>query len=405
MSAVAEGHAILPPSGAGVWAHCPGAIPMIESFPEKDTEETRDGNAAHWLAANILELWKEEGGRCPLIHSAYLGISDPDGTIITNEMLEGAEMYCEEIAAAIEFAELAGFESAWANLHVEERVYATEWVHADNWGTVDCWLFDPVAFKLYIWDFKFGFLDIPAFENMQLVDYYAGIAQQLGINGSTDQVLTVVMQAIQPRCFTSNGPIKDWTVKGSDLRGYINNLVSAAAEARGPEPRTISGPQCRYCPARHGCKSARDAAMAGVDYIHRAMPDAPTNEAVSFELATLTDAKKAIEYRLDAMQEEASSRISAGQSVPGFKMKVSQGKRKWAKDVELIRNVGALTGVDLIEGPKPITPFQAEKKLRDAGFDKDGIESTLSSLIVRPSAGMKVVKDDGSEARRIFSQS
>ena len=405
MSAVAEGHAILPPSGAGVWAHCPGSVVMLGDFPQKDTEESRDGNAAHWLAATILDQWKDEGGRCPLIHSAYLGISDPDGTIITNEMLEGAEMYCEEIASVLEFAELAGLTDAWQHLHVEERVFATEWIHKDNWGTVDAWFYNSRTHTLYIWDFKFGFLDIQAFENFQLINYYAGIAQGLGINGDTDQTLEVIMQAIQPRCFTSSGPIKDWTVRGSDLRGHMNILKSMANEARGPEPRTISGPQCRYCPARHGCKSAQDAAMAGVDYIHRAHPDILTNDAVSFELATLTDAKKAIEYRLDAMQEEAQGRINAGQTVPGFKMKISAGKRKWAKDVELIRNVGALTGVDLIEAPKPVTPFQAEKKLRDAGFDKDGIESTLSSLIVRPSAGMKVVKDDGSEARRIFSQS
>lgn len=403
MSAVANDHAILPPSGAGVWAHCPGVIPMLEHFPEKDTEEARDGTAAHWVSASILETWKNEGGKSPIMHSAYLGNSDPDGTIITNEMLEGAEMYADEIAAVMDLASLANPE-AWSLLQVEQKVFATEWVHPDNWGTVDAWYYDAATHTLYIWDFKFGHLDIQAFENMQLIDYYAGIAQGLQVNGDSDQTLKVIMQAVQPRCFTSSGPIKEWKVIGSDLRGHINLLRTAAAEATSGEARTISGPQCRYCPARHGCKSARDAAMAGVDYIHRAHPDVLTNDAVSYELATLTDAKKAIEYRLDAMQEEAGGRISGGQSVPGFKMKVSQGKRKWAKDVALIRNVGALTGVDLIEVEKPVTPFQAEKKLRDAGFDKDGIESTLSSLIVRPSSGMKVVKDDGSEARRIFSQ-
>jgi hypothetical protein len=377
---------------------------MLGHFPEKDTEESRDGTAAHWVSASILTSWKNEGGRYPIMHGGILGTTDPDGTIVTNDMLEGAEMYCDEIAAVMEMAELEGLPNAWAHLHIEERVFATEWVHPDNWGTVDAWFYNPNTHTLYIWDFKFGHLDISAFENLQLVDYYAGIAQGLGINGETDQTLQVIMQAIQPRCFTSNGPIKEWKVMGSDLRGLINKIATAATEARSGEARTISGPQCRYCPARHGCASARDAAMAGVDYIHRAHPDDLTNDAVSFELATLRSAKKSIEYRLEAMEEECSSRLSAGQTVPGFKMKVSDGRRKWAKDTAVIRNVGALTGVDLIETEKPITPFQAEKKLRDAGYDKDGIESTLGSLITRPSAGMKVVKDDGSEARRIFSQ-
>lgn len=404
MSAVAEGHAILPPSGAGVWAYCAGSVVMIETFPQRDTEEARDGNAAHWISASILDMWKDEGGRCPLIHSAYLGISDPDGTIVTNEMLEGAEMYCDEIASVLEFAELAGLADAWSHLHVEERVLATEWIHPDNWGTVDAWFYNPLTHTLHIWDFKFGFLDIPAFENMQLINYYAGIAQTLGINGETDQTLKVQMQAVQPRCFTSNGPIKTWDCVGSDLRGHLNILRSAAIEARGPEPMTRSGNHCRYCPARHGCKSAQDAAMAGVDYIHRAHPDILTNDAVGFELATLRSAKKSIEYRYDAMLEEAESRIKGGQNIPGAMMKPSSGQRKWAKDVAVIRNVGALTGTDLIAPVKPLTPFQAEKKLREAGFTKADIEATLSTLIAPPSSGMKVVKDDGSEARRIFSQ-
>ena len=373
---------------------------MVDVFPEKDTDDTKDGLAAHFVASVILRSWKDAGGVSPLHHASYLGSADPDGTLITNEILDGAEMYALEVAAVCDSVPFG-----WDALQIEQRVYATEWVHPDNWGTCDAFLYDAHNDTLYIWDFKFGHLDIPAFENLQLVNYYAGIAQGMGLDGHSDQTIKVVMQAVQPRCFTHNGPIKEWRVVGSDLRGLINKLRTGAAAARGPNPMTRSGPQCRYCPARHGCKSARDAAMAGVDYVHRAHPDVLTNDAVSYELATLTDASKAIEYRLEAIQEEAASRISGGQNIPGYRMAVSQGQRKWVKDVDVIRSMGDLLGVSLVAPPKAVTPFQAEKVLKGAGLDNAAIETTLSSLVVRPSSGMKVVQDTGTEARRLFTQS
>lgn len=404
MTDVVDAHAPLSPSGAGVWAHCAGSVSLAAQFPEPITDETKEGNAAHWVAASILCQWKSEGGRSPLMHSEYLGSADPDGTIVTLEMLEGAEMYCDEIAEKIEGIERQGIATVWDRLQVEQRVYATERIHPDNWGTCDAWLYVPELPALMIWDFKFGFLDVPAFENMQLLNYYEAIAQGIGLDGLTDQQVCVEMYAIQPRCFTANGPIKTWFVKGSDLRGHANQLRTAAHAATAPNPSTTTGSHCRYCPARHVCQAAQKAAMAGVEYIATAVPDVLSGAGVSFEVATLRRAKADIEYRLEAMEEDAQSRITAGKTVPGFRVQRTAGRRKWTAEIEVIRNMGAMLGANLIADEKAKTPHQAELELKRKGLAKSAVDTMIAPLTAQPSSGTKLVADDGSEARRIFSQ-
>ena len=394
-------HSILAPSSADVWFECAGSVLMSAMFPEAETDETREGTAAHWVAAAILREWKDAGTSAPIMHSQYLGQPDPAGTIITNAMLEGAEMYAREIAFVCD-------EYGWGYLHIEDMVAAPQ-VHEQSYGTCDAWAYFPQVIRLHIWDFKFGHLDVPAFENKQLLNYYAGISNELGGNFNEPEAV-VVMQAVQPRCFTHNGPIKEWEVSATDLRGWVNQLNAAAHAALGPDPLTTSGKQCRYCPARHGCKSARDAAMAGVDYIHRVIPDVLTDDAVSYELATLTDASKAIAYRLDAIKEEAAGRLMAGKVIPGFRMEAGSGNRKWTQDAGAIVALGSLMGANLLKDPEAVTPAEAGKRLR-AVIQPDGkkltekaAEAMLDTLVSRPSSGMKVVQDSGTEARRIFYQ-
>lgn len=375
---------------------------MSAIFPEAETDETREGTAAHHVATLILQDWKDNGASIPILHAALLGQADPAGTIITNVILEGAEMYAREIAFICD-------EWGWGYLHIEDRVEAPL-IHAESFGTVDAWAYFSTPNRLYIWDFKFGHLDVPAFENMQLVNYYSGIINQLGIN---DRAVKVVMQAVQPRCFTQNGPIKEWVVTGSDLRVHVNQLHSAAHKALGPDPLCISGRQCRYCPARHGCTAAGDAAMAGVDYTYRAIPQVLTDDAVSFEWATLTDAKRAIEYRLEAIDEEADGRMRAGSNLRGLTLKAKSARRKWTEEAPaaVIQSLGtAMGGANLLKDPQAHTPAEVVKRLR-AVAQPDGsklsvkaAEALIDTFVERPSSGMKVVQDDGTEARRIFSQ-
>ena len=54
---MSEVHATLAPSAANQWYYCAGSILMQDSVPplEEDTEASREGDAVHWVAAEVLQ--------------------------------------------------------------------------------------------------------------------------------------------------------------------------------------------------------------------------------------------------------------------------------------------------------------------------------------------------------------
>ena len=79
-------HSILPPSGAAAWKLCGLWVAMNQAYPQPDTPETLEGNAAHWVA------WELLAGR-----QVSEGTPAPNGSIVTDEMLEGAELLVDTV--------------------------------------------------------------------------------------------------------------------------------------------------------------------------------------------------------------------------------------------------------------------------------------------------------------------
>ena len=71
-------HSYLPPSGAHVWSKCAAWPRMNERFPQEyDSAAGAEGTAAHWLAWELLR------GITPM------GLTAPNGIVVTDEMIEG----------------------------------------------------------------------------------------------------------------------------------------------------------------------------------------------------------------------------------------------------------------------------------------------------------------------------
>jgi hypothetical protein len=360
-------------------------------IPTVDTPEAIEGRAAHWVAENLL-------GDCVLGFSAiidaqqYVGQTDPDGTVITSDMAEGALMYAEEVSCVLSPA------LGWSSLQVEGHVYTP--IHSEVNGTPDAFWYNPKIKTLYIWDFKYGHGDVAAFENTQLLCYFSGIMQVYDLS---DLEVTVVFMVVQPRCYTPNGPVKEWTVPAVEVRGHINRLTSAAAESVKPGAKTSSGNHCRNCEARYVCESSRQAAVDGVSYQNMAAPVPLTDEALSIELLIIRDCMKNLKYRESALAADADYRIMGGAKLHGLKRESVTGHRKFNADPEILRLL-APAGVDLVDTPKAVTPSEAERRLKKAGLSVSQTAQLLSGTIDRPSSGTRVVQDKGVDARRIFSK-
>jgi hypothetical protein len=229
---------------------------MNQAYPQADTPETLEGNAAHWVFAEML------AGR-----QVSEGMQAPNGVFITDEMIEGAELVVDTVRAKI---------PAGTVLHVEEPV-AIARIHAQCWGTPDIWAFVQQALTLEVIDYKFGHRFVDEYENDQGVAYTAGIldhlAEVLGKGpGLLDQAIKVNFTVVQPRCFYKGAPVRTWSVQASDLRAHINQLANAAGVALAPNPPAVTNSECVDCPGRHACPALQQAAYHDAEFAVRSSP-------------------------------------------------------------------------------------------------------------------------------------
>ena len=84
----------------------------------------------------------------------------------------------------------------------------------------------------------------------------------------------------------------------------------------------------------------------------------------------------------------------SGKPTPGWKLVPGESRETWSVPVAQVIATAALLRVDVAKPVEAITPAQARK----AGLDPD----LVAALAARGPAGMKLVEDDGSAARRAF---
>jgi hypothetical protein len=261
-------------------------------------------------------------------------------------------------------------------------------------GTPDAWQYDRQAGIVRVADYKSGFLTVEP-DDWQLILYASGVLDELGIDGHADQHTRVELTIVQPFPFHRDGPVRRWSVMASDLRPYINRAAEAARQALSPAASVQAGPQCRYCPARHACPAAQQAAGAAHDYAQAATPQFLDETAMAYEYEALQAAKQAIEYRLTGLEAQMIEIIKQGGDVPGWSIEPGQGRRAWTVTADEVRRLGELWGVPLTK-EEPITPRQA----MDAGLDK-GVILSYSEV---PKRAHKLVRSSTTKAAKAFSK-
>lgn len=347
---------------------------MAQAFPDVEGPEAITGKQFHELVSRALILLKPNP-------------RNVEGFNCSDEQYDAAAMVCEDVMSTRAFSKNGYFAT-------EAHIAAPRRIHAQSFGTVDAYLYDPFTKELWIWDFKYGYGLVEVFQNWQLINYAAALFDELNLNGLDDQAITVHFRIIQPRAFHQNGPIREWTIRGSDLRADFNILKMNAMKALSNEATTQSGTHCRYCPARHACKTALSAGMQLYELANKTTPLNLSPQALGVQYAIVKRAREQLEYLESGLSEEIKSRLHTGTRVPGFHMEPGRGRESWERPVKEIRLLGELMGVELGKD-EVITPFQARK----LGIDP----AILDRYVSIPKRGNKLVADDGSQAKRIFA--
>ena len=340
---------------------------MSQALPPQpyadDGVDAMEGEACHELAANKLT-----------------GLPDDyetagNGVRIDDDMRAAADEYVAVVRKTSDAFPEHG-------LHIEQKVRIPA-VHPDCFGTVDASIHTDTT--LYIWDLKYGFGYVDAWENWQLLTYACGLV--------TDQTKRIVLTIVQPRCPTGD-TIKVWALSIEQFVPYREQVHAAAAEVMYPGTKCRSGPQCRYCPARHTCETAIKAGMSQWEMTGPPVPDNLTPGQMAHRLAIVQRAKEQIGYLETGLSEQIKSMLKAGQTVPGYSLMPKRGNKTWDRPAAEVINMGKLLDLELAKPVQPITPTQAIK----AGLNED-VANRFSS---RKSSGLNLVRQTEKTIRKQF---
>lgn len=326
-------------------------------YPEEDSPEAAEGAKAHEVA------WDMFAGKQPID--------------ATQEMIEGAQLLIDTVRGRI----------GEVHPNIEQPVSIP--TLQGQYGTPDLWAYTQST--LIIFDYKFGFKHVEEFENDQGMLYADGIlneiADRLGVGyGALDQVTKVEFWIVQPRCFYKGMPVRTWKFRASDIRGHLNVLRDRADRILSGEMEAAVNKNCEYCPGRHACDALQLSAYNAAAIPSTALPLDMSPQSMSRELRTLEYAAKALDARIDGLQESLIYHIKSGAQVPFHSLNQGYGNRKWTLDDETLISLGVPSVT------KVVTPAQAEKE----GLD-------VSAFSERPIGKLSLQPEDPVNVRKVFS--
>ncbi len=306
------------PSSAGKWVNCPGSAKMEEGLPDGDTACADEGTVAHWIAAKILrgEPLPEIGSQWEVENKEVVPVLVDSGlptVTFTQEMLDYVRKYTDSV--------LDGSYPEY--VHVEEHVKIFDNLE----GTPDAFEYVEGQGKLYVHDLKYGFQQIDARDNYQLLLYAHGILQTYP-DWDTWQGITLVIH--QPRL----DRIDSYTYTREEFESEIYyleesaELVQSLEGAGNLEMYLDPGEHCAkyYCKARATCPALNKFVLA----------DLPDMEDVEDDIGSKLSKVSIIRSWCDAIEQEAHRlAVKEGKPVRGFKVVQSRhGNRKWRSDQE-----------------------------------------------------------------------
>lgn len=341
-------HARIAFSSLARTVQCPGSVALCEKYPDPPTDAADEGTVAHAVA-------------CRAASGQPYGTDDP-------EMALGANRWASHVPVSGGLLEIPTQATA---------IHPTE-----CWGTPDFRAYDPVANVVRVSDYKYGFEQVEAVGNYQLIAAAIATVDEAGVNPTLRETTMCELSIVQPRGYHPSGPVRTWTIPLRDLMHYVAQARAAVFDALGPNPRMRRGPECKYCPARHVCYELQNHGYAAVDYSARNQPNELNPDALGVELALIDDTLALLEARRTGLFAQAESVVRAGGTVSGYGMQPGRANLAW-NDAGAVIAMGDALGVDLRKTAEPITPTQAkDRRLLPPEM--------VAALATRPTAPMKL---------------
>lgn len=356
---------------------------MTALYPElpgiTNDKVREEGVAGHWVSHMM--------GQGYVVQE---GIKAPNGVEVDDEMLDGAVLYLADLR-----------ERSQGHPVYMEMTLPAPWIHEQCGGTSDAWSWNPVTRKLTVWDYKYGFRFVDAFENPQPVIYVSSILDYLDkigviqLDGHHEQEITVDIVIVQPRSYGA-GVVRNWKVKVAMLRPIWNSLRAAAHDVVSSDPVLRAGDHCNDCSARHACPAAQRASLVALDIAARAIPNDLTAAQAGDALRRLKAADQALKSMITGLEQQVLYSIQQGEQNPHWSLGYGNTKTVYTEDGEAqILALADVLGVDIAKPRHAKTPLQVKALMDPALVDR--------FITTRP-GGRKLIPFTERSLRKALSQ-
>lgn len=342
-------HEIRPHSELGAsichrWWNCPGSVKLSRGYPNRQTEDARKGTAAHEVAELCLRFHKNA--------EEYVGKKIDETAIeFTAEMAENVQFYLDDCRATPGGDGLTAVE-----VKFDLEVLGPP---APMFGTADFVAYRAASKKLYVKDYKNGYLHVPA-TSPQLKYYAIGAALWLG---PTKPVTEVEVTIVQPNGSTE--AVRRVTYTVPELVEWAKELVARAKLTQMPDAPLQAGAWCRFCPAAVDCpaRASEALAVAQIEFadgvaLSDTMPDEVRLMSGERKAEILTKAALLEGWLKDVRQSAFDDLKRDPNSVPGWKLVDKRPVRSWRDEQEAATAIRRL-GADPYS-TEVISPAQAE---------------------------------------------
>lgn len=340
-------HALLGPSGADKWLHCPPSAKKELEYPDEGSPYAAEGTKAHSLAETKLNSY---------LQKAPMPVGDD------REMERCTNDYKDYV---VEVLNEERKRDKYTDLYVEVQLDLSKWV-PDSFGTSDAVVVSSNC--LHVIDFKYGAnVAVDASYNPQLMLYAAGAMEKFyALYGFKD----IKMHIFQPRMdsistdTTTVGELNDW------LELSVKRLAKDAYEGHG---ELNCGTWCKFCRAKYDCLERAEHMTS--------LADMRKNTTLSTaHIADLLPELKEIKSWCSDLEEFALNQALQGTVFPGFKLVEGRSVRKISDQNEALRKLYK-------EGFKPVEV--AEWKIKtltelEKLAGKKELPRILGEILIKP---------------------
>ena len=366
-------HAILSPSGAHRWMHCPPSAQLEKRFPDERSDYAAEGTFAHRVAdlrlsraiANTLK---------PSIYKKQLAELKKDSWYST-----ALEEYVEAYVAQVTEIFLTAKKQCKDTLVLlEQRLDFSEWVPG-GFGTGDVVIISDDTLEVI--DLKYGKgVPVSAEDNPQTRLYGLGAIRTYQMLYDFSKVRLTI---IQPRLDSIS--TEELTV--DELIAWADEQVKPkAAQANAGKGEFCAGDHCRFCRARATCRARAEHNMELVKYdFQDAFLLTPSEIA-----EILGKAEELVRWASDVKEHALDQAINHGEKFPGWKLVEGKSNRKYSDEEAVAQTlIKADYKEDAIYKPKELLGITALEK--EVGKKK--FSQLLGELIIKPSGKPTLVPE------------